>query len=295
MFLDCVVQRHAFLRLAAPCEAAPCCDALRCGLQCCAVVCCVVLCCVVLGMLCCGVLCCAVFGCAVLRCAVLCCDVLSCAAMWCAVLCVLRWTGLRWALLCYDEVWCFELRCAVVCCAVICYAVLCCVLIRQVSLRLACTNKSEIQINRQYVAMSSLGGPDGVLARKESLKKWAAIQEARRSGRVVTDTPNVQSKMQRMKTYVSTMCFANMLQGMGSSLAKFQVLELDDGTLPDPYTWAHVNFCPDRGSDMVCMDHALKYKFMINSHADQCKDHGTQRMSVGSMKTAGMYAHQVII
>ena len=156
------------------------------------------------------------------------------------------------------------------------------------------TKRSD-QKNEQYVELASLMGDEGKLIRKVQLKRWAEMQEAKRAGKPCPKKLPATGKMQRVHTYVDVLNLANMLEGMGSSLSKFQILPDADGNLPCPFTWDHINLSTDRGAPCVCMDHALAYKFQLNNHTDFDPHHGTQRVQVGSLKEVGRWPHQVFV
>ena len=64
-----------------------------------------------------------------------------------------------------------------------------------------------------------------------------------------------KAKMRRMKTYIGLCNLSKMLSNAGISIADFLIEKLPDGSLPDPFTWRHLNMSSDRASDEVCTSH----------------------------------------
>ena len=106
-------------------------------------------------------------------------------------------------------------------------------------------------MNQQYVALSALQGEEGRIVRREQLRRWAQIQEAKQNGVPLRELPQLQSKLQRMKTYILGMNIINMMKQLGVCISGDVVKEGEDGTLPCPFTWHHFNAALDRGSDCV--------------------------------------------
>lgn len=152
-----------------------------------------------------------------------------------------------------------------------------------------------VQVNQQYVALASLQGEEGRLLRKEQLAKWARIQEAKKRGIPLRELPQIQSKLQRMKTYILGMNLINMMKQAGVCISLYVIKEDKDGVLPCPFTWCHFNAALDRGSDCVCLDHAFAYFKSVNSNCAPDQSHGTDRVGKGALKEVGLWSHQVCL
>lgn len=124
---------------------------------------------------------------------------------------------------------------------------------------------------------------------------------ASRGHQVPRKGQGVKKKLKRGKTFVHAMNINNMCrQSGGFTLKRFQVHWPKGQSLPteSPFNWAHVNFCEDRDSVNVCLDHALCYRRddadkKFNAHTDYDLNHTTTLSSAHAIKRANKWRRHV--
>ena len=90
-----------------------------------------------------------------------------------------------------------------------------------------------------------------------------------------TDTQPYRKK-RRLHSYVKVMQIQNILRiQCSSSLEDFQPSTYAAERSSDPFTWRHLNFSSDQGSDMMCCAHYLMYKLKCNVNFDWDWSHGS--------------------
>ena len=123
------------------------------------------------------------------------------------------------------------------------------------------------KVMKQFLGHADCGREEeGAIAHMEefgrlaTIKRFGAIDGATSkkstgSSKSEKDT----SDLRRTKSFHVIMCINNILRlHCKRSLADFIVQKDAKGAWPDPWTWQSLSLAPDKGPDMVCVDHYLR-------------------------------------
>jgi hypothetical protein len=148
---------------------------------------------------------------------------------------------------------------------------------------------------KQYVTHVEL---EGEIGRARAIADWKRASEfmtKRKQGEACDVKAEPARKRRRVKTFQNVMTLHNMLlQSTGKGLEQFAIPRSFQGKLPCPFTWSHLNLCPDQGPDNMCLDTFLAVKLGMNISCDWDGTHGAHNDGCKeSLKQTGLWRHML--